>query len=168
MRILLIRHGVAEDRESWAKAKKAEEERPLTKEGRRKFRRAAEGLRCIVPEIQVIASSPLRRAVQSAQRVAKQYSDVSTLQIAQLSPRKPLPAMLSWLQKQPGDATVALVGHEPQLSTFAGWMTTGLQESFIQLKKGGACLLESGAELKPARAKLLWIVKPCQLRKLAR
>ncbi len=168
MRILLIRHGVAEDREVWAKAKRAEEDRPLTKAGRRKLRRAAKAIQQIVPEITVVASSPLARAVQTAQIVAKRFPDAPLLQIAHLSPRRQPSGLLNWLQTQPKEATIALIGHEPHLSTFAGWMTTGLQESFVVLKKGGAALLQIGPELKPARAKIEWVLKPGQLRKMAR
>lgn len=168
MHILLIRHGIAEDRDRWAKAKHADDERPLTKTGRRKLRRVAKGLEKIVPKITLLASSPLARAVQSAQIVARRFPDVPVLQITHLSPRKPPAGLLNWLQTQPAHGTIALVGHEPHLSTFAGWMTTGLQESFITLKKGGACLLQIGSELKPARAKIEWVIKPSQLRRLAR
>ena len=75
-------------------------------------------------------------------------------------------ALLKWLQAQRPDATVALVGHEPQLGTFAGWMCTGLQESFLSLKKGGACLLRLKADVKPGRATLVWSLAPRQLRAL--
>lgn len=167
MLILLIRHGIAEDRDGWARAKHADDERPLTRAGRRKLRGVARGLKRVVPKITLLASSPLTRAIESAQIIAKRFPDVPVLQITHLSPRKPPAGLLSWLQTQPKDATIALVGHEPHLSTFAGWMTTGLQESFIDLKKGGACLLQIGSELKPARARIVWVLKPNQLRKLA-
>ena len=46
-------------------------------------------------------------------------------------------------------------------------MLTGLRESFVPLKKGAACLLQFESEVKPARAKLLWAMRPGQLRDLA-
>jgi hypothetical protein len=45
-------------------------------------------------------------------------------------------------------------------------MLTGLQESFIEFKKGGACLLDLGENPKPGRAKLEWLIKPSHLRTL--
>ena len=63
-------------------------------------------------------------------------------------------------------STVALVGHEPQLGLFVSWMLTGLQESFVQMKKGGACLLELKEQVWPGRGRLLWSLAPAQLRAL--
>jgi hypothetical protein len=47
------------------------------------------------------------------------------------------------------------------------WALTGLQESFVELKKGSACMLRFDEDLKPGRAKMLWLLKPSQLRALA-
>ena len=47
-------------------------------------------------------------------------------------------------------------------------MTTGLQEPFMAMKKGGAVLLETGSQIQPGRAKLVWALQPSHLRKLAR
>ena len=63
-------------------------------------------------------------------------------------------------------ATLALVGHEPNLSTFLCWLLTGLHESFIELKKGGAALVEVTHPAAAGRGKLQWILKPSQLRGL--
>lgn len=167
MKLLVIRHAIAEDRETFAETGEEDGLRPLTKSGRRKMRQAAKGLHQLVPALTVLVTSPLTRAVQTGQIVASRYPGVKTLHIAQLTPRKPLQSLAQWLQSQPGDATVALVGHEPHLGVFVSWMLTGLQESFIVLKKGGACLLEVEGEVKAGRAKLHWLLKPSQLRRLA-
>ena len=90
------------------------------------------------------------------------------MQIAALSPRKPPAALVDWLNAHPPDATVAIVGHEPHLSTFLCWLLTGLQESFVVLKKGGAALIEVSNPVTAGRAKLHWLVKPSQLRGMRR
>lgn len=166
MRILIIRHGVAEDREAFAKSTQEDALRPLTKAGRKKMRKAARGLAGLVPTLDVIASSPLLRAVQTAELVAEAFDGTRVLQIAALSPRKPPAQLLEWLQAHPPEATVALVGHEPHLSTFLCWLLTGLQESFVTLKKGGAAMLEANHPVTAGRAKLLWMMKSSQLRSL--
>ena len=80
---------------------------------------------------------------------------------------------MDWLREQAEHAkkgsttSVVIVGHEPGLGQLVSWMLTGLRESFIPLKKGGACLVEFEGEVKPGRGKLLWAMKPSQLRKLA-
>jgi phosphohistidine phosphatase len=64
--------------------------------------------------------------------------------------------------------TAAVVGHEPHLSHFVCWLLTGRNGQFVELKKGGACLLELEQERAAAKAKLLWFLTPKQLRKLTR
>ena len=59
MHILLIRHGIAENRDEWAKARRSDEDRPLTLKGRRKLRRGIRGLSRITPSLSVLVSSPL-------------------------------------------------------------------------------------------------------------
>ena len=166
MRILIIRHGIAEQTESGAKAGD-DALRELTKDGRRKMRKAAAGLKQIVPSIDLIASSPLTRASETADIVAEEFGGVRVVQIAGLSPRKPPAALIDWLNAHPSESTVALVGHEPHLGTFLCWLLTGLQESFVPLKKGGAAMVETNSPVTAGRGKLLWLAKPSQLRKLA-
>lgn len=174
MNLLMIRHGIAQDRGDFAKAHPGEDDgaRPLTGRGRKRLRAAARGLWRIAPQVSLLASSPLTRAVQTADIVEACLFEgagrhgVKRVVVAQLAPGQPVTALLKWLQAQRTDATVALVGHEPQLGTFAGWMCTGLQESFVRLKKGGACLLRLKGDVKPGRAVLLWSLAPSHLRGL--
>jgi phosphohistidine phosphatase len=164
MRILLIRHGIAADRKAFAESGREDALRPLTRGGKRKMRRAAKGIIRLVPDVSVIGTSPLLRAVQTGKIVAREYKALEPVQVPQLLPRKAMPALLTWVQSQKTEATIALVGHEPHLSTFAGWMLTGLQESFVEMKKGAAVLLELADEVKPGHARLLWALKASQLR----
>ena len=136
------------------------------------MRAAVRGLRQVVPRIDLLATSPLTRALQTADIIVPAYRGVKRVELPQLVPDKPVTSLLRWVQeqhaKQPPrrDFTVALVGHEPQLGVFVSWMLTGLQESFVQLKKGGACLLHCEKDVKPGRSKLLWLLKPSFVRRL--
>ena len=167
MRILIIRHGVAGEAEAGSGSKVQEDAlRELTKDGRRKMRKVSKGLNRIVPSIDLIASSPLARAAQTADIVASEFGGVRVVQIAALVPRKPPAQLLDWLNAHRPQSTIALVGHEPHLSTFLCWILTGLQESFIVLKKGGAAMIETANPVAAGRGKLLWVLKPSQLRKM--
>ena len=167
MRILVIRHAIAEDRDAFAETGREDGARPLTKEGRAKMRQGAAGLVKLVPHLDILATSPLARAIETAEIISKAYGGTRVAQIAQLTPTKPVNALLHWLQAQPPAAkSVALVGHEPHLGTLVSWLLTGLQDSFIDLKKGSACLLEFNSDIKAGRAKLLWALKPAHLRLL--
>ena len=160
MKLLIIRHGIAEDVDG-----KDDAQRRLTGQGRKRMRREAKALRRWVRQIDALATSPLIRAVQKGEIVAAEYEGLKPTVIAPLSPGKTPMALLHWVQKQPADSAVALVGHEPALGIFISWMLTGLQESFVILKKGGACLLELDGEIRAGRAKLSWFAKPSQLRR---
>lgn len=132
------------------------------------MRPASKGLRELEPKITVLATSPLLRAVQTGKIVAREFDSLEPVQLPQLLPRKSLAGLMTWVQSQKPDAVVALVGHEPHLSTFAAWLMTGLQESFIKLRKGGAALVEMPAEIKPGHGKLIWSLKPSHLRALGK
>jgi phosphohistidine phosphatase len=166
MNLLVIRHAIAEDRARFAKTGEDDGLRPLTARGRKRMRAAARGLRRIVPEIDLLATSPLTRAVQTAEVVAAEYRNTKRAELPHLAPEKPVKVLLKWLQEQRPGSTVALVGHEPQLGVFVSWMMTGLEESFVELKKGAACMLALKDQVRAGRATLLWSLKPAHLRML--
>jgi phosphohistidine phosphatase len=56
MHLLVIRHGLAGDREEFAKTGRPDDERPLTPKGRRRMRRNARGLRTLVPGLDLLAT----------------------------------------------------------------------------------------------------------------
>jgi len=166
MKLLLIRHAIAEEREDFARTGKDDRLRPLTEEGRKKMKQGAKGLREIVPEIDLLATSPLTRAAQTAAILDSVYGDLKEVEIKELSPEATPEGFLRWLRKQKAD-TVAVVGHEPSLSLIASWLLTGTERRIIALRKGGAGLLDFPGEVGAGTAILLWVVTPAQLRALA-
>ena len=166
MRLLIVRHAIAETREAFARSGQDDSLRPLTAEGRKRMRRGARGLRTIVPTIDILATSPLVRAVQTAEIVAEAYDGLRIVRVDELSPEKQFPAFLAWLRTQDASGTIAAVGHEPHLSGLASWLLTARSGSFISLKKGSVCLLEFGRDLNAGAAMLLWALAPAQLRAL--
>jgi phosphohistidine phosphatase len=165
MRVLIVRHGIAEEPRDASKA--GDETRVLTREGRRKMPRAAAGLRAVAKRIDVLAASPLARAMETAELLGKAYDGVKLTKLDELKPGKPVKGVLQWLQGQSGDATVAFVGHEPQLGMLISWLLSGEQRSFVKVGKGSACSLEFEGKAKAGSATLLWLLKPSQLQKLA-
>lgn len=167
MKLLIIRHGIAAEREVFGKSGEPDEKRPLTAEGRRKMQRGAEGLHLLVPQVDLIAASPLLRAQQTAAIVAKEYGMGIGETTAVLTPDAPLGKFVTWIGAHAKKDVVAVVGHEPQLSMLATWLLTGLDDSRIVLKKGGACLLELATRPRRAAAVLLWLQTPGALRQIA-
>ena len=166
MTLLIIRHGIAMDRDEFAKTCPDDGLRPLTKEGRRKMRQATAGLSRVVNRIDVLVSSPLVRAVETAEIVAEAFG-VKTNERAELVPSRRPAGLVEWLRRQPNDATVAIVGHEPHLGLCASWLLTGLDESHVEFKKGGVCRIDFPDKVAPGHGVLRWHLAPGHLRRLA-
>lgn len=166
MNLLLIRHAIALDAAEYAREHADDAGRPLTPEGEKKMKKVARALTGLVPEIDLLATSPLTRAAQTAEIVAAAYPGIEVVTLAALAPAQPVAVLAEWLDGQRRRDTVAAVGHEPSLSRAASWLLAGSQRSFIQLKKGAACLLRFDAAVKAGSATLLWALAPSQLRRL--
>jgi phosphohistidine phosphatase len=166
MQLLVIRHAIAEDREEWAHGGHPDGERPLTDRGRRRMRRAAEGLRKVLPRLDILATSPLTRAVQTAELLEREYHGLKVETLPQLAPDHAVEDLVPWLRQQDDDAVAAVVGHEPHLGFLIGWLLTGRHESFVTLKKGAACLLDFDDPPGAANATLSWALAPAHLRGL--
>ena len=167
MQLLVIRHAIAEDREEFAVTGQDDDLRPLTREGRRRMRRAARGLRALVPKLGVLAASPLVRADQTAEVLAGEYGGGKWESWPELSPGVHPSMLLDRLRSLHVEGgPVAVVGHEPDLGEMVSWLLSGRAGSFVELKKGAACLLEFEGPPDPERARLLWLLAPGQLRRL--
>jgi len=173
MDLLIVRHAIAEERATFSKTGKDDAERPLTPEGHRKFRRGARGLRQLVPSMDVLATSALARAVETAEILRKTYLMDGTVRLDELEPGANPAALVPWLRKQRRRHVVAVVGHEPHLSSLIEYLLTehlltGDVCGFVDLKKGGACLLGLGGDPQPGHTELRWLLTASQLRSLDR
>jgi phosphohistidine phosphatase len=166
MQILIVRHAIAEERITFAATGNSDELRPLTPKGISRMHKGAQGLKQIQPNIQHLAHSPLTRAVQTADIIAEYYPQAQRIEFQELAPSPSPEQVIKQLTSLPSDATIALVGHEPDLSELVAWLTTGNKKGFIKLKKGAACLLETWGPPAEASAQLLWCLAPHQLRQL--
>jgi len=160
VRLLVVRHAIAEARESGTRTPKDDESRALTPEGRRKMERGAAGLRQIVPEIELLASSPLRRAAETADIIAQAYGDLRVERIAELAPAAGIDRVITWLESQRARGTIAVVGHEPDLSQTVCALLAGTNGPFLELRKGAACLLEFPSAVGRGAATLDWFLGP--------
>ncbi len=162
MLLLLMRHGVAEERETWTED---DDLRPLTKDGEKKTREAARGLRVLVERIDLIAASPLVRAQQTAAIAGEVYPQARRETWEELAGAafSPLAARL----KEQKFATVLLAGHEPGFSMFAAELLTGKAGGFaLEFKKAAVCALQVEWGGRAPRAALLWHAPPKLLRAL--
>ena len=166
MKLLLLRHAIAEDQEEFSRTGKDDRLRPLTPEGRKKMKQGAKGLRDILPDIDLLATSPLTRAAQTGAIVDSVYGGLAEVEIEELSPEATPTDFLRWLRKQKAGC-IAAVGHEPSISLILSWLLTGSERRIFAFRKGGACLLDFPDEVGAGTATLVWALTPAQLRELA-
>lgn len=165
MQIIIVRHAIAFDRDplQWAD----DRQRPLTPEGVERFERAARGLARIAPPVEVVLSSPWKRAWETAEILQRAAGwpaprECEALQ-ADRSPRSVLPLVREHSRAQ----AVALVGHEPQTHELVSYLLTGdAARVVIEFKKGGAAALLLEGPLRAGTAQLLWSLPPRALRSL--
>jgi phosphohistidine phosphatase len=167
MLLYLVRHGVAgnADASRWPD----DRERPLTPDGEKKFAEAAEGLAELVASVDLVLSSPLVRAWQTAAILEKRAGWPEPRRFDVLAGAAPA-EVVDGLQPHSGAASIALVGHEPSLSELASYLLTGDPDKVsITLRKGGVICLESddGAP-RAGGAHLLWMTRPRILRAISR
>ena len=163
--VYLVRHAIAEDRDParWPD----DSRRPLTEEGAASFRRAARGLQRIVPTVDRVLSSPYPRALQTAEILRDDAGWPAPEPREQLTAASSPDAALELLRDQGANTSVALVGHEPNLSSFASLLLTGNDTALeVELKKGGVIALDWAADPGSAAALLRWIATPRLLRSL--
>lgn len=163
--LLVVRHAIAQDAAEYAREHPDDAGRPLTPEGKKKMKRVALGLRALVPDLQLLATSPLTRAVQTAEILAAAY-DLKPVVVPTLAPAQSAADVTHWLAGERRHENVAIVGHEPGLSRAVSWLLAGSERPFVEIKKGAALLLAFPDAVEAAGATLLWSLTPSQLRGL--
>jgi phosphohistidine phosphatase len=164
VRIYLVRHAIAElhNQEAWPQ----DGERPLTKRGMKRFRRAAQGLKYLVPSVDRVLSSPYVRAWETA-RLLNEEADWPDPEACEALQQSPPEEVLRVLESVPGDSSVGLVGHEPYLSALAATLLGVTGEGSILLRKGAVACIDLDVVEWSRRATLLWLLQPRALRHLA-
>jgi phosphohistidine phosphatase len=164
--LYLVRHAVAHKRDAgnWPD----DSERPLTPEGEEDFVEAARGLARIVPEVDILLSSPYERAWRTAEILTQQAGWPAPQEFPALEPDvAPEKAALA-LQTYAESQSVALVGHRPCLHEMAVYLLTGdAGGADMKIKKGGVACIEFDDAPEPGAGKLRWLFTPRVLRTLA-
>jgi len=166
VQLLVVRHAIAEDREAFAATGRDDALRPLTAVGARKMKKTARGLKELVPSIDVLITSPFVRAAETAEIVRREYDLAQVETSRALEPNAALVNLIVALERYE-QGVVAVVGHEPHLGHLVTYLVTGIERSGVELKKGGACLIEFDGPPKAGAGCLRWSVPPGVLRDLA-
>lgn len=163
MDLILLRHADAGDAEEFAKTGKSDHLRPLSPKGHERGRASAKGLRALIPECDLIATSPFTRAKETAEIVASVYKSVATEKTASLEPGESLSDFADWLRQRASAKVVIAVGHEPHLGSLATWLIAGARQSGVELKKSGACLITFDGPAAKGAGQLKWLMGPQEL-----
>lgn len=151
MYLYLIRHGESEGME------KPDAERELTPQGLADVEKIAQHITAQVPRPTKLFSSPLKRAVQTAEFFEKGWNlsvEIQDWLVASAPASQVLDAL-----KQYTDADCALVGHLPNLGLVLGTLVWGPPAKEIVIPKGGVAHLNVEA-LEPGAAKMRWLLTP--------
>ena len=158
MNLYLIRHAIAVDEGT---ADLEDSQRPLTDKGRKKMRQIARGLHALGVEFDLILSSPYLRAQETAEVLADVFKMKKKLVFSEsLIPESEPEKVISEINESYKVDSIALVGHEPHLSSLIGLLTAGNTNIDVTLKKGGVCHLSADDLHHAHRATFEWLLTP--------
>jgi len=159
MELYIIRHGLAGEHGSYAN----DFERPLTEEGQQKTKSVAKRLYSLGLRFDLILTSPLVRARQTADLLQAVGLGDRLEASPHLAPDGNFEDWLAWLEQcKPEDSYhLAIVGHEPGLSEWAERLVWGEPRHQLVLKKAGVIGLTLPHDGSPVgRSSLFWLTRP--------
>ncbi len=154
MDVLLLRHGKAERPSIRVPS---DYQRPLTAIGRKEVERVGRAIRRMGINLDVLATSPLVRAAQTA-GIVSGYVGVEAIEWDELKPETDPRDTIDMVEAAGAD-TILLVGHEPHMSSMISQMISD-GSAVVSLKKGGLACVRVPV-LGPGR--LRYVLTPRQL-----
>lgn len=159
-RIYLVRHGVAEDFSDSGR----DFDRHLTSEGQEKMTRAAAGLQSLGVAVDLLISSPLVRATETADEIARTYSAAQRDVWDELACGVDEIALTARVEALDPSANVMLVGHEPDIGEILAYWLTGRTSGFYtRVRKGSVSCVAAGSLPPNGNTMLEWMMTAKQL-----
>jgi len=160
LNLYLIRHGIATDRSEGID----DEMRSLTTEGIKKTRDVARSLHKLGLKFDLLQTSPLVRAKQTAEIFADTFN--ASLEVSELL--KPDGNFKNWIRwlltwQEEGHTSLGIIGHEPDLSAWAEMLIFGEARGSIVLKKAGIIGITLPEVGLPVGSSLLFFLIPPKL-----
>ena len=164
MNVYFLRHGIAIERGT--PGFENDSLRPLTPKGKTQLRNCAAAMNKMGLRPGLILSSPLLRAKQTAEIVAKNLKLKERLKFSdELKPDGGVKNLFRQLSElKPVPENILFVGHEPYLSRLIFLLVSGGENVAIDFKKGGLCKLEVEKLRTGKCATLAWLLTPKQMR----
>jgi len=162
MDIYILRHGKAEERMS---SIKSDAKRKLTVTSKKEVEEIARGIQNFGISFDFVISSPLVRAVETAEIVAKYLFDKKKITIwDELKPESSVLDTQKKITNFNTSAKILLVGHEPHLSNLITSIISNNSETDISLKKGGFAHIRGNASKSKIVGSLRSLLTPKQLK----
>src|SRR5215831_8942870 len=163
MDLYIIRHGLAHP--LGQKNDFTDEKRTLTAQGRDRIREVAKGLRKLEVRPEMVLTSPLARAQETAELVADQLGVDKQMLVTteNLAPGSTFEELLAEIKEKHVES-IALIGHEPDLGELAGFLIAGDDSVALPLRKGGVCCINVTETIPSFKGTLVWLLTPKQLR----
>jgi len=157
IKLYLVRHGISVDRESGTPGDDA---RGLSGKGRRKFRRLARAFARLGEPIDHVYSSPLVRAVQTAEILLAALKQDDLEVLAALRPESSVGGLLVELASRVKDGeSVAVVGHDPLLTMLVAALGN-VPRDRVEFRKGSVVRFDLAALAPGKPAKPQWWLRP--------
>lgn len=148
MQLYIIRHGIAAEKTEY----KNDEERPLIEKGRQKTEKVAQRLLDSGIHFDLILTSPLVRAKQTAEILHESGLSDQLEEFPALAPDGNIQDWVNWWLKSRynlDESSLALVGHEPDLGNWAETLIWGQSQGKLVIKKSGVIGLELPVGIDP-------------------
>ena len=138
----------------------SDEERPLSEKGQRQAKQVAAGLHRRGVKLDAVLTSPLVRALRTAEALVQPEGGVATeLKVCEeLAPggrRKRLAKLLL----ATAQGAVGIVGHQPDLGEFTAWLI-GDKKVNLELAKAGVAHVQCSDLPRRGGGTLVWLVTP--------
>lgn len=157
MNLYLIRHAIAEEESPSGE----DSQRALTDKGAKKMRNIAKGLKTLGVEFDYVLSSPYIRAQQTAEILGDVFKIRKRVVTSEhLVPMGDPDQLLAEINEKYTVSSLAIVGHEPYLSTLISSLTAGGVPVEMTFKKGGVCNLSTDDLHHTRKATLEWLLTP--------
>ena len=165
MKLYIVRHASAV---SHGTPGVRDDDRALTEKGVRQMRQAAAGLRRLgyIPDL--LLSSPLMRATQTAELLMAAFGKWLEMEIApSLAPSGDRRELYGEIARHSRKLKrLMLVGHQPSLGEIAGEIVWGSAQQLVDFKKGGMCAIELESVKGIPKGRLVSLLTPSILRKI--
>jgi phosphohistidine phosphatase len=159
MKLYILRHGDAVEH---GDPRYKENDRPLTPKGIQRTKQLAHVLREMEITFDSILSSPLTRARETAEIIARGLKQQDNMRFSEhLIPSGSMEELIHQINTiRPSPKSVVLVGHEPYLSGFISLLCTGAPGLAVVFKKGALCRLDLDVLSCGKCARLDWLLQP--------